>query len=165
MMSVVHCLCRHCHCCCRKLFTFTCTSSPPEPLGQFQPTLAVTAFLGEGDSSFSYEGPRPFPRGDNYKIAKIYKFKKSFSPESLNQFQPTLAQIIFWWWGFKFLQMKGSSFFQEEINTKLQKYIDEFSRTPGPISTNLGTNHPWLKGIQVCSNKGPALLLEEIMMK
>ena len=29
---------RRCRCCCRKLFTFS--SSPPEPLSQFQPNLA-----------------------------------------------------------------------------------------------------------------------------
>ena len=28
-----------------------------------------------------------------------------------------------------------------------------FSRTSGPILTRLGTNHPWGKGFQVCSNK------------
>jgi hypothetical protein len=27
-------------------------------------------------------------------------------------------------------------------------------RTTGPILTRLGTNHPWGKGIQVCSNEG-----------
>ena len=30
-----------------------------------------------------------------------------------------------------------------------------FSRTDGPISTKLGTYHPWVKGIQVCSNEEP----------
>ena len=30
-----------------------------------------------------------------------------------------------------------------------------FSRTTEAISTKLGTKHPWLKGIQVCSNEGP----------
>ena len=30
-----------------------------------------------------------------------------------------------------------------------------FSRTTGPISTKLGTNHPFKKGIQVCSNEWP----------
>ena len=30
-----------------------------------------------------------------------------------------------------------------------------FSRTAGPISTKLGTNHLWVKGIQVCSIEGP----------
>ena len=31
------------------------------------------------------------------------------------------------------------------------------SREPctGPVSTKLGTKHPWVKGIQVCSNEGP----------
>ena len=28
--------------------------------------------------------------------------------------------------------------------------------------TKLDTKHPWLKGIQLCSNKGPRPLLEEI---
>jgi hypothetical protein len=27
-------------------------------------------------------------------------------------------------------------------------------RTTGPILTRLGTNHPWGKGIQVCSDEG-----------
>ena len=30
------------------------------------------AALGEGDSICLNEGPRPFPRGDNYEIVKIY---------------------------------------------------------------------------------------------
>ena len=30
-----------------------------------------------------------------------------------------------------------------------------FSRTTGPISTKLGTKHPWVKGIQIYSNEGP----------
>ena len=30
-----------------------------------------------------------------------------------------------------------------------------FSKTAGPISTKLGTKHPWVKGIQVCANEGP----------
>ena len=29
-----------------------------------------------------------------------------------------------------------------------------FSRTTGPISTKLGTLHPWVKKTQVCSNEG-----------
>jgi hypothetical protein len=29
-----------------------------------------------------------------------------------------------------------------------------FSRTTGAILTRLGTNHPWVKGIQVSLNKG-----------
>jgi hypothetical protein len=33
-----------------------------------------------------------------------------------------------------------------------------FSRTSWPISIKLGTNHPLVKGILLCSNKGPDLL-------
>jgi hypothetical protein len=29
-----------------------------------------------------------------------------------------------------------------------------FSRTTGPILARLGTNHPWVKRIQVCSYEG-----------
>ena len=30
-----------------------------------------------------------------------------------------------------------------------------YSRTTGPISIQVGTNHPWVKGILVYSNVGP----------
>jgi hypothetical protein len=33
-----------------------------------------------------------------------------------------------------------------------------FSRTSWPNSIKLKTNYPWMKGIQVCSNKGPGPL-------
>ena len=36
--------------------------------------------------------------------------------------------------------------------------FDFFSRTAGPNSTKLGTHHPWVKGLQVCSNEGPGPL-------
>ena len=61
----------------------------------------------------SNEGPRHFPRGDNYEIAKIY----------------------------------------------LQTLKIFFLRTTGPISTKLGTKHPWVKGIKVSSNEGPRFFL------
>jgi hypothetical protein len=32
--------------------------------------------------------------------------------------------------------------------------FDFFSRTNGPILIRLGTNYPWVKGIQVCSKEG-----------
>ena len=40
----------------------------------------------------------------------------------------------------------------EKTLTKLKIF---FSRTTEPISTKLGTKHPWVKGIQVCSNEEP----------
>jgi hypothetical protein len=38
-------------------------------------------------------------------------------------------------------------------------YIEKknFSRTSRPVSVKLGINHPWVKGILNCSNKGPSL--------
>ena len=39
----------------------------------------------------------------------------------------------------------------EKINWRNSKTF--FSRTTEPISTKLDTKHPWVKGIQVCSNK------------
>ena len=51
-----------------KLFTFS--STPPEPLGQIQPNLAQVS-LGEGVSSCSNKGPRPYPKGDNNKIPVV----------------------------------------------------------------------------------------------
>jgi hypothetical protein len=34
------------------------------------------------------------------------------------------------------------------------EFLILFSRTTGPILTRLGTNHPWVEEIQVCSSKG-----------
>ena len=55
--------------------------------------------------------------------------------------------------------MKGPDLFQGEIIMKYQKYIEKikifFSLTTGPISTQPATVHPWVKGIQVCSNEDP----------
>ena len=57
--------------------------------------------------------------------------------------------------------MKGSTLFKGEIITKVKLYWRNlkflFSRTAGPISSKLGTNYSWLKGIQVYSNEGPHL--------
>ena len=38
------------------------------------------------------------------------------------------------------------------------KSLKIFSRTSGPISIKLGTNHSWVKEILNCSNKGPGPL-------
>ena len=40
-----------------------------------------------------------------------------------------------------------------------EKYPGVLSRTTGPISTKLNTEHPWVKGIQFLSNEGLALFL------
>ena len=47
-------------------------SSSPEPLSQFKPKLAQSILRWRRFKFFSIERPYPFPRGDNYKIAKIH---------------------------------------------------------------------------------------------
>ena len=42
--------------------------------------------------------------------------------------------------------------------------FDFFSRTTGPISTKLGTKHPWVNGIQFCSKKNHLILIQIIMV-
>ena len=73
----------------------------------------------------------------------------------------------FGWREFKFVQMKGSALFQGKIIAKMHWRILKifFSRTAGPISTNLSTKYPWVKGIPVYSNEGPILFQGEIITK
>ena len=84
------------------------------------------------------EGPRPFPRGDKNKIAK----------NTLTNFRNLLLHNH---WA-----NEGAPIFQEDIITNSKNAVTKFqiffSRTTGSISTKLGTLHPCLKGIQVCSN-------------
>ena len=55
------------------------------------------------------------------------------------------------------LGRRDSSLFKCRANLKLYwKYLKFFfSRTTWPISTKIGTKHPWMEGIQVCSNGRP----------
>ena len=125
-----------------------CFFSSPEPKAQ----------VSFSDKSFSVVRRRCCCR---HCCHKLFTFSSS-SPEPLDQFQPNLAQNILGWGGYKFVQIKASALFQGEIITKYRIYIDEnkkifFSRTTGPISTKLGTKHPWVTWIQVCSNEGLCL--------
>ena len=79
--------------------------------GPISTKLGTNHLWGKGIQVCTNEGPCPFPREDNYHIAKIHwKILKIF-----------------------------------------------FSRTTRPISTKLGTNDLWVKGIQVCSYEGSRL--------
>ena len=93
------------------------------------------------------------------RCRKLFTFSYS-SPGPLGQLQPNLSQCILGWRRFKFVQMKGPALFQGEIITQIVKIHwwnlkIFFSRTTVLILTKLGTKHPWVKGIQVCSNEGP----------
>jgi hypothetical protein len=48
---------------------------------------------------------------------------------------------------------RGDNSKRVKIHWKFLKIF--FFRTSKPISVKLGTNHPWVKGILNCSNKGP----------
>jgi hypothetical protein len=51
---------------------------------------------------------------------------------------------------------RGDNIERVKIHWKFSKVF--FFRTSRPISIKLGTNYPWVKGIQVCSDKGPGPL-------
>jgi hypothetical protein len=65
--------------------------------------------------------------------------------------------------GIQVCSKKGDSPFQRGDNSKRVKIHRKFFkifffRTSKPNSIKLGTNYPWVKGIQVSSNKGPSPL-------
>ena len=114
----------------------------------------------------SNKGPRSFPRGDNYEIAKIQWrilqifFSRTTGPIStkLGTNHPLVSGIP----EFPFVQMKGPALLPRGDNYEIVKiqwrmWKILLSRTSGPISTKLGTKYLWVKGIQVYSNKGSRL--------
>ena len=71
--------------------------------------------------------------------------------------QTNSAQSILW--DSSLFKRKATLVFKTGDNyEKLKKHWRNlkifFSRTAEPISTQLSINHPWVKGIQVCSNEG-----------
>ena len=83
-------------------------------------------FGWRGIQVWTNEGPHPFPRGDNYQIVIIHwQNLKIFISRTTWPFQPNLAQSIFGWRGFKFVQMIDHIFFREKIpgNIEIAKYI------------------------------------------
>ena len=96
---------RCCRCCSwRKPFTFS--SSSPEPQGQFQLMRIQVC---------SNEGPHPFPREDNYKIAKMHwlKLRILFS-RTTGPISTKLCTMPPW----VMVQMKGHTLFEGEIIMK-----------------------------------------------
>ena len=89
---------------------------------------------------------------------KLFPFLSS-SPESMDQYQPNLAQSPLRSRGFKYVQMNDQVLFQKGNNHEIAKIhwgnlLLQYHLT---LSTILGTKKKnlWLKGIQVCSNEGP----------
>jgi hypothetical protein len=107
----------------------------------------------------SNKGQGPLQRGDNHKNVKMgWGHLKIFSSRTS---RPNLIKLKThhpWLKGIQVCSNKGSGFIQRGDNHKNVKmgwgHLKIFSRTTGPILTRLGTNHPWIKGIQMCSNEG-----------
>jgi hypothetical protein len=71
--------------------------------------------------------------------------------------------------GIQVCSNKGPGPLQRGDNNKNVKigwdHLKIFCRTTGPILTRLGTNHPWVNEIQVCSKRGITPLQREIIAK
>ena len=103
------------------------------------------------------KGPAFFQGEIIRKLRKyIDKILKSSSPEPLGQFHQTKHNSSLGEGDSSLFQWRANSFPRED-NYEITKIHWQiwiiFSRTTGPISAKLGTKHPWVKGIQVCSNE------------
>jgi hypothetical protein len=108
---------------------------------------------------WSNKGPGPLQRGDNCKTVKMgCSHLKIFSRTT----GPTLTRLSTnhpWREGIHVYSKEGDCPSPKEDNSERVKihwkFLKIFSRTSRPKSIKLGTNYPWVKGIQVFSNKGP----------
>ena len=109
----------------------------------------------------SNEGSHPFPRGDDYEIAKIpWRNLKIFFTIPTGPISTKLGTKYPWVKGIHVCSNEGPNPSPRGDNNEIAKIHWRnskifFSRTTEPISTNFGTKHPWIKGNQVCSNEGP----------
>ena len=93
-------------------------------------------------------------------MAKIHwqNLKNVFS-KTTGPFSTKLGTKNPWVKGFQVINIRGSAHSQRgdnyeigKLNWQIWKIV--FSKTTEPSSTIIGTKHPWVKGIQVCSNEG-----------
>ena len=121
------------------------------------------ASLGKRIQVCSNEGFRPFLRGDNCEMAKIHwqNLKNVFS-KTTGPFSTKLGTKNPWVKGFQVINIRGSAHSQRgdnyeigKLNWQIWKIV--FSKTTEPISTIIGTKHPWVKGFKFVQMKGSAL--------
>ena len=109
----------------------------------------------------SNEGPRPFQRGDNRELIKInWQLLKIFFSRTTGPILTKLGTKYPWVKGIQVCSNEGPHSSPRGDNNEIAKIHWRnskifFFRTNEPISTKLGTKHPWVKGTQVCSNEGP----------
>ena len=94
-------------------------------------------------------------------VCNIFSFLTSSPEPDWANFNKTWHKAFLGEGNMKFVQKKGHALPQGEIIThckiKLKIFKIFFSRTTEPISTKLGTTHPWLEGIKFYYIKGPHL--------
>ena len=109
------------------------------------------ASLGKGNSSLFKWRAQPFSKNT---------LTKSSSPEPLGQFQPNLSQCVLGWRGIQVCSNEGLPFYKGDNyqiakihwqNLKNLLLLNHWAI----VSTKVSTMHPWVKGIQICSNEGP----------
>ena len=141
-----------------KLSTFL--SSSQEPLGQFQPNLAQSILVQRGFKFIRMKGHAIFQGRiitnlqkyideilKNYLLKNHWaKFKQTWHKASLGEEDSNEGPCPF---------PRGDScnYVIAKIHWRNLKIL--YSKIIRPILTKLGTKHPWVKGTQVCSNKGP----------
>ena len=121
-----------------KLFTFS--SSSPEPLGKFQPNVAQSSLEWRGFKFDQKKGPtmtklkNPLPH-NHWANFKQY-WQKAFLGEGDSSFFSNEGPCPF---------PQGDNYEITKIHRRNLKIF--FFRTTRPISTKVGTKHPWVKGI------------------
>jgi hypothetical protein len=116
----------------------------------------------KGIQVYPNKGPGPLRRGDNHKNVKIgWGHLKIFFSRTT---EPSLTRLgtNYPWEKEKGIQVcsnegdcpspRGDNSKRVKIHRNFLKIF--FHRTTEPSLTRLGTNYPWEKGIQVCSNEG-----------
>jgi hypothetical protein len=111
----------------------------------------------------SNKGPGPSQRGDNYKNTNMgWGHLKFFFTRTTGPIITRLDTNHPWGKGIKVSSNewessspRGDNSKKSKNTLKLNKKKIFFSRTSRPNSMKLITNYQWVKGIQICSNKGP----------
>jgi hypothetical protein len=132
-------------------------------IGPILTRLGTNHFWLKGIQFCSKEGDSSSPRGDNSKRVKktLTIFKNLLLQNQQAKFNQTWYKLslgMCWVKGIQVCSNKGPGRLQRGDNHNSVKIGWShlkilFSRTTGPILTRLGTKHPCLKGIQVCSKE------------
>ena len=141
-----------------KLFSFL--SFSPEPLGQFQPNLAQSILGWRGFKFVQMNGHALFQGEIITKYRKTHWQNLKIFFRTTGPISTKLGTRHSWVKGNPVCTNerphafpRGDKHEKGKIHWRNLKIF--ISRTTGPISTKLGTKHPWVKGNLVYTNEGP----------